>query len=365
MSQLFGIFALLPGYLIFLTVFLVILPTIAAIILRYCLYNNLHRSEIEARRLLGSSEPEFAPRIIVRLEQRLQTINCDREQINTPAIVEGAYSRERFDLFGLSLNYEAVDNFCRILPNLLLSFGLLGTFLGITINLASLSQTITQVDLDNVRSLVDELDRPLQGMGIAFISSLIAIACSALLSVINIIWNTKIARASLLSVIEDYIDNIYLPQLQPQNGMESAIDRFSHNFEVMLGNLSHTIENSIAKSFRKVETSADAFERAANIFDSSRFPEKLSTATNELAIAQNQFSQSSLVLQRSTQSFEHSFDAMHQLTRKFVTLNERVNDIERKYTNLVNLSQERASDESSLRQIQQELTELIAKMQQL
>lgn len=272
MSAMFNILALLPGYLIFLTFLLVIIPTIVAIFLRFSLYSNLHRSEIAANRLLGDTKLESVPRIITRLERRFAELGGDRREINTVAIIEGAYSQEKFKFLGLPLNYEAVDNFGRILPNLLLSFGLLGTFLGITINLANLSQTITQVDVTNVRSLVEELDKPLQGMGVAFVSSLIAIACSSLLAVINLLWNTRIAKANLLSTIEDYIDNIYLPQIQPRNAMEQAIDRFSDNFELMLAKLGNTIEESITKAFLRIEDSAASFERAANVLDSSRFP---------------------------------------------------------------------------------------------
>ncbi|MGV2830132.1 methyl-accepting chemotaxis protein [Myxosarcina sp. GI1(2024)] len=366
MSAMFNILALLPGYLIFLTFLLVIIPTIVAIFLRFSLYSNLHRSEIAANRLLGDTKLESVPRIITRLERRFAELGGDRREINTVAIIEGAYSQEKFKFLGLPLNYEAVDNFGRILPNLLLSFGLLGTFLGITINLANLSQTITQVDVTNVRSLVEELDKPLQGMGVAFVSSLIAIACSSLLAVINLLWNTRIAKANLLSTIEDYIDNIYLPQIQPRNAMEQAIDRFSDNFELMLAKLGNTIEESITKAFLRIEDSAASFERAANVLDSSRFPEKLAVATNDLAIAQNQFSQSSLVLQRSTQSFEHSFDTMEKLTRRFIALNEQVSQINQKYNDLVNLNQQQnAIDASGLKEIKHELARLIQKMQQL
>ncbi|MEM9276782.1 MAG: methyl-accepting chemotaxis protein, partial [Cyanobacteria bacterium P01_F01_bin.143] len=214
----------------------------------------------------------------------------------------------------------------------------LGTFLGITINLATLSQTITQVDITDLNSLIEELDKPLQGMGVAFVSSLIAISCSALLTVINLIWNTHLAKTTLMSFIEDYLDNIYLPQRQETAPIDIALERFSNDFGYMLNNLSSTIENSITNAFSKIENTAQTFESAANTLEQSRFPEKLSSATTDLAIAQNQFSQSSLVLQRSTQSFEHSLDGIQKVINKISEIEGNIEQINKKYDNLIELS---------------------------
>lgn len=362
MQQFFSILALLPGYLVIFTVILVILPTILAVLLRFFLFIHLSRMATRTRKLLGGVKSEFPPKIISKLEYRFRD-SASLEKINTSAIIEGMYSQEKFSFLGIPLNCEFANNICRILPNLLLSFGLLGTFLGITINLSNLSQTITQVDINDVRNLVEELDAPLQGMGIAFTTSLIAIACSSGLTVINSLWNTSLTKSKLLSTIEDYIDNVYLPQIQPIGSMEAAIDRFSQDFNVMVQQLGSTIEESVNRAFTKINDSADTFKQAANTLDNSRFPEKLASATNNLAIAQNQFSQSSLVLQKSTQSFEHSLDSMQKLTQKFLELNQQVANINHQYNHLVNLNQEKnIIEKSSLQEIQQELSKLVHKI---
>ncbi|MGF1588016.1 MAG: methyl-accepting chemotaxis protein [Pleurocapsa sp.] len=364
MQQILSIFYLIPGYLVILAIFLVILPTIFAILLRYCLYRHLQYLAEKTRRLLSGVKLEFTPRIITRLEQRFVNRSFNPDQFNTASVIEGAYGQEKLYFLGLSLGCEFVDHLGRVLPNLLLSFGLLGTFLGITFNLASLSQTITQVDINDVRNLVEELNSPLQGMGVAFTTSLIAIACSSLLTVLNLLWNTNIVKASLLSSLEDYIDNIYLPKIQPVSSLEEAIDKFSRDFEGMVYKLGNTIEESMTKAFVKIHHSAETFEQAARVLDNSRFPEKLTSATNDLAIAQNQFSQSSLVLQKSTQSFEHNLDSMQKLTRKFLELNQKVNNINQQYDNLVHLNQEKnIIERSRLQEIQQELSKLVNQIQ--
>lgn len=356
MQQILNILGLIPGYLIILAIFLVIVPTTIAVLLRMVLYNHLKRLGIKTKRLLAGMTIEGAPQIIHKLERRFADTQVSLDRINTTSIIEGTYSQEKFSFLGLHLNCEFIDSFGRILPNLLLSFGLLGTFLGITFNLANLSQTITQIDINDVRNLVEELNQPLQGMGVAFTTSLVAIACSSLLTVLNLLWNTSLAKTSLLSNLEDYIDNIYLPKIQPVSSLEETIAKFSNDFEGMLYQLGNTIEESMTRAFGRIETSAYTFEKAANTLDNSGFTERLAAATNDLAIAQNQFSQSSLVLQKSTQSFDHNLVSMQKLTKKFLELDRQIND-------LINLDRERnAIEQSGLKEIQQEITKLIDKL---
>ena len=364
MSQILSILSLVPTPLILFAIFLVILPTIVAILLRYCLYRHLKKLVFKTKKRVAGVKLESTPKIIHRLEQRFVDTDLNPDIINTASIIEGTYSNERFYFLGMPLNCEFIENVCRSLPNLLLSFGLLGTFLGITFNLSNLSQTITQIDINDVGNLVEELNAPLQGMGVAFTTSLIAIACSSCLSVLNLLWNTKVAQASLLSYLEDYIDNIFLPQIQPVSSLESAIAQFSQDFDGMVHRLGDTIEESMTKAFIKIESSAATFQQAANTLDNSRFPEKLDSATSNLAIAQNQFSQSSLILHKSTQSFDHNLDSMQKLTKKFLELNQQIGKIDQQYSTLVNLNQQKnIVEQTGLKEIQQELARLVDKLQ--
>ncbi len=363
MQQIFSILALMDGYLIFLAIFLVILPTLIVIFLRHALYRHIKSLANKTKRLVAGMNLESIPKIVNKLETRFVDNRVNLDRINTASVIEGTYSQEKFYFLGLPLSCEAVDNLSRILPNLLLSFGLLGTFLGITFNLANLSQTIAQTDVNDVRNLVEQLNIPLRGMGVAFTTSLVAIACSSLLTVLNLVWNTNIVKSRLLSYLEDYIDNVYLPRIQPISSLEEAIDKFGNDFEEILERLGGTIEESMTRAFIRIENSAYTFEKAANTIDNSGFTERLATATNDLAIAQNQFSQSSLVLQKSTQSFNHNLISIQKLTNKFIELNQQINNIDLQYANLVNLNKEKnAIEKAGLREIQQELSKLIKRV---
>ena len=360
-----NILSLLPSYLVVLAIVLVILPTIFGILARFFLYQHLVSSQKKTKYLLEGRNVAQKPHIIKKIEQRFQNFSQTNEEINTTAIIAGTYSQEECRIFGIPFNCEKIAYFTRLLPNLLLSFGLLGTFLGITINLTNLSQTVTQVDITDIRTLIEELNQPLQGMGIAFVTSLIAIACSSLLTVLNLFWNTNLAKASLINFLEDYTDNYCLPQLQTINPLEIAINRFSDNCDRMLTNLGNSIEIAIGNAFSKIEKSANIFDHAANTLDRTRLPEQLSNATTDLAIAQNNFSQSSLVLQRSTQSFEHSLEGIQKVMRQLSALNQEVNQINLKYHTLVEVNlKNHQIEQAKLQDIQEKLGQLVQIMQE-
>ncbi len=349
-------FGLLPSYLIFFSIFLIILPTFVSILLRFFLAQHLSFLALKTRRILSGNRQGQEPRIITNLEQRLQQGTINIEQINTTALIENIYSQEKFSFLGLNLRCEQIETLTRTLPNLLLGFGLLGTFLGITINLANLSQTISQVDVSDVQSLIAELNQPLQGMGIAFVTSLIAVAASSLLTIINFTWNTNLAKSSVINSLEDYVDNIYLPQLPTYHPVKEGIDNLVGEFRIFINNLEQAITESLASpvevmvaenkrvanlaeevysslrdSSASIEQSAGDLRKAANTIQQSRFAEKLSSAIEDLAISQNQFSQSSLVLKKSTQSIENTLQTMQASMQKMLEVGEQISFINQKF----------------------------------
>lgn len=393
LQQIANSFALLPPILIGIAIFLVFLPTIIAIFLRFFLYRHLQVLKSRIRRLLAGSRLPKQPRIIEHLEQRFEGINYDNtEQVNTIAVVEGLYNREYFRIIGVSFRCEQIDYVTKVLPNLLLSFGLLGTFLGITINLSNISQTIGRADVTNVGSLVGALEGPLQGMGIAFITSLIAVFCSAFLTVVNLSWNTSLAKTELLNSLEDYVDNTYLPQLPAENPTQKAVDRLIGEFSSFLDKFGYTFEEYITKSIAEpveklvaessnitklakkaytgivdssssIENSSKSLSEAAQIIEASRFAEKLTSATNDLSIAQNQFSQSSLVLKKSTQSIEQTLTDLQKSASNILKVSDHLSDLNQKYAELVTLSHNRDEmEKAGLTEIKAELAHLFEQL---
>lgn len=392
--------ALLPPYLIIITFIIVILPSLAAIYLRFALYKHLVFLEKRVRRLINRGERGNQPEIIQELERRFKEASSNLDHVNTAALIDQVYSREKVLVFSC----EQIDYFCRNLPNLLIAFGLLGTFIGITVNLTSLSQSISQTNSNDVTSLVRELQEPLKGMGIAFTTSLTGIFFSALLTIVNLIKNTNLAKCKLISAIEDYLDNIYLPKVQGSNRLDKAVNRLVDEFKDFLGRFGTTVRDAVESSLgakiqqivdvnkqatdlaRQVYSgfqessgtisssasefkyaistfenavaamiaNTDKYQQVAQLFENSQFPEKLSKATGRLADIQNKFSQSAFSLANTAESIEMAVIEARSSSQNVTKLAEEISNINQTSIQVLELHQ---SSQESLGEIIPQLKE--------
>ncbi|MDY7003553.1 MAG: hypothetical protein SWX82_06160 [Cyanobacteriota bacterium] len=346
----------IPSYLIPLVIILVIVPSVVAILLRIVLHFDLVNQGNKVRRLINQQSVN-KPRFIEYLEDRFTDASSKLEQVNTGALIDQVYSRQR--LFGL-ISYEQIEYLCRILPNLLVSFGLLGTFIGITINLTSLSQTVSDTNATDVSSLLRELQVPLQGMGIAFTSSLVAILCSAVVTSVNFIFNTSLAKTRLISLLEDYLDNIYLQTIEGQTQLDKVVKAVAYSFEGFLTRFGQTVRvgvesalqdkiqeihnanattsklaeqtfvrlgeaaATVAKSSKDFQMAGDKFLEVAQTFEHSQFPQKLANSTAELANIQSNFSQSTSTLATAVQAIEIVVIELQGYSKRLAKFGEQI-----------------------------------------
>lgn len=349
----------IPPELIFITLLFVVLPSIATAFYRFALYQHLISLEQKVRRLIDRDSPGLQPKILDKLEKRFREASSNLDQVNTGALIDQVYSQEKV----LGFSCEQIDYFCRILPNLLLAFGLLGTFIGITINLGTLSQTINQTNSANVSSLIDELKRPLEGMSIAFITSLTGLFFSMILTLFNWLRNTSFAKYRLISSLEDYLDNIYHPKVQGDTRLDKIVNRMVSRQDEFLTRFGDTVRDAVEKSLGTVakeiaqgnkeaaelakqvyerfyqaagtisgaadefehaiaqlNKKSDVFKQSAEIFANSQFPQKLSAATADLTIMQERFSQSAASLAETTKFIEGAIVEVQRCSQELTTL---------------------------------------------
>lgn len=359
---------LLPPHLTFVTIVLVVFPCVVSFYLRLALHNHLVFLEKRVRRLIIRGERGNQPEIIKELETRFKEASSNLDQVNTGALINQVYSQEKVGLFSC----EQIEYFCRTLPSLLLAFGLLGTFIGITINLWTLSETVSKTNISNIDNLLKAIQQPLQGMGIAFTTSLIGIFFSAFLTVVNLIKNTSVAKYKLISAIEDYLDNIYLTEVQSDNRLDKAVKELVSEFENFLGRFGTTVRESIESSLGKqiqqivdenkksselahrvyngfqesagtiarsatdlqnaisvfensvaaMITNTEKYQQVAQIFENSKFPQKLSDATADLAHTQSNFSESAISFANASHSIEKVIDELHNSSKNMVSAGE-------------------------------------------
>ena len=263
MSSFLEIF---PLYLVLATVIFIIIPTFIAGVIRWYLYRYILNLANNVSRLLSSGDNKARQIAIVnKLETRFRQASKKLENVNTMALIDGLYSQERLKVFGRSLRCEQWDNFCQTLPNLLLSFGLLGTFIGITSNLYNISQTLNQSpESTNLNKIIEQLQTPLQSMGVAFCTSLVAIVCSSVLIIIYLRCNTNFAKTLLISSLEDYLDNIFKVTIKGYSRLDQVVDRMAERQEKFLkhflSNLQEVVRDSITKATSDIILSNQEFQ---------------------------------------------------------------------------------------------------------
>ncbi len=125
-------------------------------------------------------------------------------EVNTQAIIEKSFNLK---MKGMLLGERFVKN----AVSLLITLGLLGTFLGLTLSVGELVNLLDSTRdaglIDNFASIADGLVYAVSGMAVAFITSLFGVGSSILLTVVFIIVNSEEARQTLMVNIEEYLDN--------------------------------------------------------------------------------------------------------------------------------------------------------------
>ncbi|MFN7527777.1 MAG: hypothetical protein ACK5QA_10165, partial [Dolichospermum sp.] len=385
----------IPLYLILITLLLVVIPSVITIVIRISLYRYLIDLTNKVQRLIKTGIRGVQPKIIQTLEARFEQASKQLEQVNTAALIDQIYSQETIK--GFTFTCEQIDYLCRILPNLLLAFGLLGTFLGITINLSTLSQTINQANASDVSNLVTELKKPLEGMSIAFTTSLTGLFFSALVTIVNFIFNSGLAKYRLISSLEDYLDNVYFPKVQGDNRLDKIVNRMVSQQDEFLTNFGKTVREAVEQSMGNVakqiadgnkettdlarqvyekftdaagtisraanefkssmsalNTTSQIFKQSAETFNQSQFPLKLSLAVVDLSNTQQKFSESATSLAATTEVIKTVLTEVQNCSQSLIKLAEEIKDTNKASVKVLDLHQNN----------QNLLTEIIPQLQQ-
>ena len=140
------------------------------------------------------------------------------KDVNTPAIVaNGVNSR-----LGGSLLCE---RFLNNAVSLFVTLGLFGTFLGLSLSVSSLTELLgsnTGEWLSVLDSVGGGLMSALSGMGVAFYTSLVGVACSILLTILRSIFSVQHTREKMETRLELWLDHDVAPTLPTDAPKDNA-----------------------------------------------------------------------------------------------------------------------------------------------
>ena len=192
------------------------------------------------------------------------------KDVNTPAVVANGVSTK----LGGSLLCE---RFLNNAVSLFVTLGLFGTFLGLSLSVTSLTEMIGYSNTSEWLSVLDSvgggLMSALSGMGVAFYTSLVGVACSIILTILRSIFSVQNARDKLETRLELWLDHEVAPTLPTEAPKDDAdlvhqlvlaLDRSAENMDKTLTDATNELKTVINAS----RTPIAAMNRTVENFNS-------------------------------------------------------------------------------------------------
>ena len=164
-------------------------------------------------------------------------------EVNTPALVQNAVSVK---LSGLLL----IERFLNNAVSLFVTLGLFGTFLGLSLSVSSLTELIGYSNTDQWLSVLDSVGEGLMsalaGMGVAFYTSLVGVACSILLTLLRSVFSPQAQREKLETQVELWLDHSVAPTLPTEKAKDNAdlIRQMIHALDAAAESMDKTLKRS-------------------------------------------------------------------------------------------------------------------------
>ena len=175
------------------------------------------------------------------------------QDVNTPAIIANAVSTK---LSGMLLFERFLSN----AVSLFVTLGLFGTFLGLSLSVSSLTELISYTNTSEWLSVLDSvgggLMSALSGMGVAFYTSLVGVACSILLTLLRSIFSPAAARETLEARLEIWLDHTVAPGL-PTDAVKDDIDLMKHLIKTM-ENTARDMDMTLKAATNELRVAIDA-----------------------------------------------------------------------------------------------------------
>ena len=179
--------------------------------------------------------------------------------VNTPAIITGSIgSGLGFPLF--------CERFLNHAVSLFVTLGLFGTFLGLSLSVASLTELIGFSNSTEWLSVLDSvgggLMSALSGMGVAFYTSLVGVACSIVLTVLRAMFSPEGLRAAMETELELWLDHRVSPALATERAKDESelVNLMICGLNEAAGTMNRSLQETTAALRQTVEDSRGQLE---------------------------------------------------------------------------------------------------------
>ncbi|MCT4585430.1 MAG: hypothetical protein N4A54_10945 [Peptostreptococcaceae bacterium] len=207
-------------------------------------------------------------------------------QVNTQVIIERNFNKQLNGLY-------TAERFSKSAVSLMIILGLLGTFYGLTLSIGRLVTLLSSGDSvvvsGGIDSILSGLINSVEGMSVAFITSLFGIASSVIMTIFNIRINIEESREILMVEIEEYLDNYvlfkfkrdeYKEEESDMKMMRDSFDNFSTSIDSNIKNLMNILDKRLDNASKSIEASAKSLEDVIDSFKDST--DKFNANTSDL-----------------------------------------------------------------------------------
>ena len=212
-------------------------------------------------------------------------------ETNTPAIIDNAVAvTMRGSLMG--------ERFLNNSVSIMVTLGLLGTFLGLALSVTSLTELISFSTGDEWMNVMDSVGggllSALSGMGVAFYTSLVGVACAIVLTLMRTVFSPEAQREKLRNMVELWLDHEVAPALPAAtvraddnaavirlmqselrahaDAIRIALSECTREMAGTLGGATAAMEDALDNSATQMEQFAKTIERFnGNVRDFSEF----------------------------------------------------------------------------------------------
>ena len=265
--------------------------TVAVIMLFSICARYRHCANLAAR---GDSSNSF---ILATRDDFAAAYKVFGQNVNTPAIITSSIStRMSFALF--------CERFLNNAVSLFVTLGLFGTFLGLSLSVSSLTELIGYSNTSEWLNVLDSvgggLMSALSGMGVAFYTSLVGVACSIILTVLRAIMSPESLRAALETELELWLDHRVSPTLATDRAKDDSdlikmmirgLDNAADSMDKTLRDTTGALERSLDNTRLQLSAFADTVESFNNgIRDFSEFDYNLRGTVERMDVATRDFS---------------------------------------------------------------------------
>jgi len=243
-------------------------------------------------------------------------------------------------LESIDMSLSSIRETSRYIVGLLVFLGLLGTFWGLLKTIGSVGNVIGGLGIDDTNvagffnSLKDGLNAPLQGMSIAFSSSLLGLAGSLILGFVDL--QLGQAQTKFSQFTEKIILNNSSPDFIPvgssnDNNTLTAIQKIYDNLDNLVYSLKETAQNqsqifaymkSITEQLSDINTSSREQDKKLSNFLSTQ----LNSQSNILQLT-SQLTQEGVLDAETKKSFENIDKGIQQLISDYKKNDKSVHEV--------------------------------------